>query len=254
MGTNLNIDSLLKYFQNLKEYSLLNKHSSESYFKEFPLMGNMFIYFHDFIKAELINIKGIDDVLGWEFTSLNTDELQAYIHNDDRYQVYDITRYVIEEIIQNSLQINPYKDIISLTYRMKSKTGSYKWITRDSTIIEFGKNNIPVKSLSICRVIDNKVLPTRVEFNSHGDYSKLVNYQDYISKNKFSTNNIFTKREIEILSLTAHGKTSKEISTILYISEHTVNTHKRNMREKTQTKNISELVQYSIFKGAITPN
>jgi DNA-binding CsgD family transcriptional regulator len=51
-----------------------------------------------------------------------------------------------------------------------------------------------------------------------------------------------TKREIEILNLLVKGLCAKEIATILFISETTVITHKKNLKEKFCAKNSVELV------------
>ncbi len=40
-----------------------------------------------------------------------------------------------------------------------------------------------------------------------------------------------TEREIEVIQLLLEGKTSKEISGILFISKHTVDTHRSNILE-----------------------
>jgi DNA-binding NarL/FixJ family response regulator len=51
-----------------------------------------------------------------------------------------------------------------------------------------------------------------------------------------------TKRETEIIELVVQGKSSKEIADLLFISKHTVDTHRRNILHKTNTENTSRLV------------
>ncbi|VAX21186.1 Two-component transcriptional response regulator, LuxR family [hydrothermal vent metagenome] len=51
-----------------------------------------------------------------------------------------------------------------------------------------------------------------------------------------------TPREIEILKLISDGKTSQQIGEMLYISKTTVDTHRRNILEKTQMKSINDLI------------
>ncbi len=55
------------------------------------------------------------------------------------------------------------------------------------------------------------------------------------------TNNL-SPREIEILEMLIQGKTSKEIAEILFISKTTVDTHRRNLLEKTNCRSTSELL------------
>lgn len=51
-----------------------------------------------------------------------------------------------------------------------------------------------------------------------------------------------TTREKEIISLIAMGKTSKEIATLLFLSELTIKTHRKNISEKLGTKNVADLL------------
>jgi DNA-binding CsgD family transcriptional regulator len=61
----------------------------------------------------------------------------------------------------------------------------------------------------------------------------------------------FTKREIELIKLLSDGYSSKEIAEKLFISPHTVDTHRRNMLKKSGTKDSSKLVVYARENGLI---
>lgn len=62
---------------------------------------------------------------------------------------------------------------------------------------------------------------------------------------------ILSRRELEILKLISEGQSSKFIADKLFISFHTVNTHRQKMIEKTKTRNASGLVQFAICNGLI---
>src|SRR5687767_5635479 len=53
-----------------------------------------------------------------------------------------------------------------------------------------------------------------------------------------------TVREIEILGLIMQGLTNNEIAVKLFISYETVKSHRKNILEKSGTKNIVELMNY----------
>jgi DNA-binding NarL/FixJ family response regulator len=61
-----------------------------------------------------------------------------------------------------------------------------------------------------------------------------------------STYTELTKREIEVLQLIAHGKKTKTIAEELFISDHTVMSHRRALLEKTGAANAAALVRYAI--------
>ena len=56
-------------------------------------------------------------------------------------------------------------------------------------------------------------------------------------------------REKEVLKLMMQGKTSKEIGETLFISKNTVDTHRRNILEKTESSNSTELISKALEKG-----
>jgi len=55
-----------------------------------------------------------------------------------------------------------------------------------------------------------------------------------------------TKREKEIISLIAEGKSTKEIADALYLSELTIKTHRKNISKKLGTKGVGDLVSTSM--------
>lgn len=55
-----------------------------------------------------------------------------------------------------------------------------------------------------------------------------------------------SEREIEIIELIAEGVTSREISTRLFISEHTVKTHRKNIFQKTNVTDADQLIQWAM--------
>ncbi len=74
---------------------------------------------------------------------------------------------------------------------------------------------------------------------------KLVDKQIYAQSPKPT----LTKRETEILKHIALGKSSREISEELSIAIPTVDTHRRNIIDKLDVKNIKELILYAIKHG-----
>ncbi len=72
------------------------------------------------------------------------------------------------------------------------------------------------------------------------------------SGKKANTN--LSEREIDVLKLIAHGKTNKDIAERLFISVHTVITHRKNITEKLGIKSISGLTVFAILNNLIDAN
>lgn len=63
--------------------------------------------------------------------------------------------------------------------------------------------------------------------------------------------NVFSKREKEVLYWMSDGLSSKMIAGKLFLSEYTVINHRRNMQDKTKSANALALIKYAIKIGAI---
>lgn len=66
-----------------------------------------------------------------------------------------------------------------------------------------------------------------------------------------STHEFFSKREKEVLQLLAKGHSSREISKKLFITEKTVESHRKNLVQKANVKNTVELITYASMRGLI---
>lgn len=60
-----------------------------------------------------------------------------------------------------------------------------------------------------------------------------------------------TRREIEVLQLVTKGYSNKEIADHLFVSTHTVISHRKNISEKIGIKSASGLTMYAILKKII---
>jgi len=74
---------------------------------------------------------------------------------------------------------------------------------------------------------------------------------NFASQITFPENGV-TPREKEILHLLSHEFTSKEIASKLYISTHTVESHKKNLKKKLSSKKAVGLIRKA-FEDGILP-
>ena len=63
-----------------------------------------------------------------------------------------------------------------------------------------------------------------------------------------------SNRELEIIDLIAQGLTTKEIASKLFLSAHTVMTHRKNIMSKLGVKNTAGIVIYAVKENLISPN
>lgn len=63
-----------------------------------------------------------------------------------------------------------------------------------------------------------------------------------------------SSRENEIITLIAEGHTNTQIAEKLFISTHTVNTHRKNIMQKLGVNNTAAIVMYAVKTGLVSPN
>jgi DNA-binding NarL/FixJ family response regulator len=62
-----------------------------------------------------------------------------------------------------------------------------------------------------------------------------------------------TPRQREVLQLVAEGKSTKEISSVLRISQKTVEFHRNSLMDELGLRTIAELTRYAVAQGIVSP-
>ena len=99
-----------------------------------------------------------------------------------------------------------------------------------------------------------KVVHTGRKYICTETSKKLKNLNEFlagIEDTLQSTNEFFSKREKQVLHLLARGYSTRNIAEKLFITEKTVETHRKNLVEKAQVKNTVELIAYASMRGLI---
>ena len=165
-------------------------------------------------------------------------------------EVYFEKFFIPDQIVSFKQGISNYfeRQDISSSYNFfqqvrTGKQGDLNWYF---TMCKFLKaeNNIPTQML----LISNPVA------GSDEMAKKLDNILDqnvYVAKN-YKRFSLLTKREKEIIALLAEGKSTREISDRLFISTHTVETHRKNIRKKLDLNSFAELIKFAMAFELIT--
>ncbi|MGB6084662.1 LuxR C-terminal-related transcriptional regulator [Moheibacter sp.] len=84
-----------------------------------------------------------------------------------------------------------------------------------------------------------------------GQYFSPKTQQAFFEMNASRKKIELTEREKEILQLIVQEKTTKEIAEELFLSEKTIETHRSNIMQKLDVKNIAGMVKKAIMQGLV---
>jgi DNA-binding CsgD family transcriptional regulator len=76
-------------------------------------------------------------------------------------------------------------------------------------------------------------------------------YDAFINSNSETNSVEFTTRELDVLQLILEEKTTSEIAEKLQISPFTVEGHRKNLMQKTNSKNVVGLIKYCLLNNII---
>lgn len=65
---------------------------------------------------------------------------------------------------------------------------------------------------------------------------------------------VISERELEVIKYIAEGYTNIEIAELLFLSQHTVNTHRKNIMQKLGVNNTAAIVMYAVKTKLVSPN
>lgn len=152
----------------------------------------------------------------------------------------DIEMPVMDGVEATRIALQKYSDIKILVLSMHDEDEFY------NTMIDLGVKGFVLKdsdSIEVQRAID-EVLAGRLYFSQE----LLVRL---LKKRKTHLNIELTQREKEVLSLIAQGLSNQEVADKLFISIRTVEKHRSDLLEKTESKNSISLVVFAIKNGLV---
>jgi DNA-binding CsgD family transcriptional regulator len=136
------------------------------------------------------------------------------------------------------LKQNDSSKVYSFFQRVRPNPNTnYKWYLTSSRIYPNYTNETNLKVMHIAIEIGNTYYAAK-KMNDLCEHNELI--QKYYAKY-----NLLTCREKEIIKLVADGKSSYAISDMLFISQHTVNNHRKNILHKLKVKSLSELIKFA---------
>lgn len=199
---------------------------------------------------------GAKSVLGIDPKTFSLEQFLKLLHPEDLQKIHEKEQMSLDFKLNKipKEDITNYKTVYLL--RVRSKNGTYKTILHQAKALSISDDGKVFQVLSIHTdithlnvPIDHKISFISCDSNKPSFYAIDTDKNSSIVKNTFDLS--FTKREIQILNEISKGKSFREIAAILYVSPHTINTHKKNILRKSNCNNTAELITKCIREGII---
>lgn len=151
------------------------------------------------------------------------------------------------ELAEKLKEVAPQTKFIMLTmidhekYVMKAfKTGVAGYLLKNISADElvFAINHIHIDGHYICSELAMRFMNRLAEMPATASTEDIPEVE-------------FTKRELEVLALTAEGYTNQQIADKLFTSKRTVEGHRQSMINKTGTRNTIALIRYALQHGIV---
>jgi len=190
-------------------------------------------------------------ILGYEPDEFTVEQLLDIMHPDDMPYFLEFEHKVQDFFVQLPLEkILKYK--VSYDFRMKRKDGSYIRLLHQVVTIQTNQEGGVYRVLGI----HTDITSLKKENGSSLSFIGLEGEPSF--KNLYTAHTAvvdsfgiqdLSKRERQILSCILQGNTSMEIADQLFISKLTVDTHRKNILLKTNSRNTNELALKCLREG-----
>ena len=158
---------------------------------------------------------------------------------------FDVDKIIAYSSFSKKIKVIPVTDIrLKQDYLKLLKSGINSYLLKvcdETEIVECIKKTVSGKNFVCAQVVD--VLT---------DKAVLKEGEPSFKKTCEGLN--ISDREIEIIKLIAEGRINKEIADTLFLSNHTINTHRKNIMQKLGINNTAGIVLFAVKEQIVSAN
>jgi len=212
--------------------------------------GTYYYYVFNIFQAEFEFVSpGVTQVLGYLPEEITVHRFLEILHPDDKPYFL-----MFEKRITEFFKALPFDKIpkykMQYDLRLRASNGRYVRVLHQAVQVDYDESNY-YRTLDIDTDITHikpEGIPTFSIIGLDGEPS----YYNITETNTLTQSyDLFTRRERAVLKLIVENKSSKEIAATLFISLHTVGTHRKNILRKANVKTPVELVCKALQEGWI---
>ncbi len=228
-----------KFIEADLDYSILDKHIE--FLEKLNVIENSSISIFDLHQKKHLYLSSrFETIFGFNIQDAHREGNKYFdmkVHPQDNLDAMKIGAYFMKIILK--IPVEERKDYKLINdYRIKDRNNQYVRVIEQFQTLELDKHGNIWLALCVMDVSPNQDLNLPLQ-------NKVINFKTgesfHFPKDKKEIE--LSKREREILGLISEGMISKEIADSLFISVHTVNTHRQKIIEKLGAKNSYEAIR-----------
>ena len=211
-------------------------------------LNNQFIYVADAIQIKIhFTSKGSMALLGIPPAELSFYHFMEAIHPAD-IQRLNLGRSKIVRVAQDLYIAEKGYTIVSTNHKYRIPSGEYSDFLVQCYLFY---TTIPYKTVFFLKIHTNIDWHKKIKYGYHYYIGTDLSYFKYPDDDMLMKGNIFSEREFEIIKLIESGLDSQEIADKLFLSIHTVTTHRRNILEKSGKPSVADLIYELKERGVL---
>jgi len=210
--------------------------------------NDQFFYIADIIQMKVL----FTSRLSLQIIGIDPEEVTPYhfmegAHKDDIHRL-NLGRAKIIRMAQELFIARKGYGLLTTNYRFRNPSGGYSDILVQAYIYY---TEIPYSTVFFLKVHTNIDWHKKIRHGYHYYIGTDLSWFRYPDDDMLMKGNVFSDREFEIIRLIESGLNTDEIGNKLIISPNTVNTHRRNILEKSGKKSVAELIYELKERGVL---
>jgi PAS domain S-box-containing protein len=205
------------------------------------ILPNQYFYINHTPTSHTVYVSPeVMDILGYEREEFEYRRQMDIIHPEDQPIVMAGMKYYYP--LTNFKVFKPFELGVHFNYRAYHKNGTMKKLLRYASPIIYDESGKMVYHISMATDITEMQPSNRV----HIWHTGLPDDVPQFPTDKFYNNSLLSKREIDVLFYLCEGLNSIGIAEKLFISRHTVDTHRRKILAKMEVENTGQLIRKAL--------
>jgi DNA-binding CsgD family transcriptional regulator len=180
---------------------------------------------------------------GWTLEELFSEGVKSYmtyIHPDDLI-IHEQVTHLLFQLLENCSYEDKYKLRTMMNFRLRKANGEYVPLLQLTRILELDSDGHIQTLLVLLQELNQGCDLPRQYVHFLGIPQQEALYECQQQSREMVRLGLPTNREKEIISLLVTGQDSQHIADKLFISKHTIDTHRRRILQKFHLKNTHEL-------------